>query len=541
MRPDARVSGIAARAAFGCRPTDASIPNLDQSWCTQRRAAPVLGALPLRNTFPLNGYVETSRWWFVEGGLEVLALRSPTRARSPAVSHGLLRASTSCPSEVARDNTPTAADALSRGTRLDMSSRTRSLPRRRAAIAAGLQWVPVGKPFLVSDDVKDRVLQFCDEATDARACLTSKAWAQMGPPFILPGLECSCISCFAFSPDNRTLVVAAGYDDLKCYDAVTGELRPRQRRPPHIDIGINAMAFSADGGRLFVGGEEGEVALYDVASYVWLWADTRDGETVHAVGVSPDNSTLAVGGGRRVRLLDALTGSLLREIVVGSPRVISLAIAPDGAAIAVGVSSRGGIYLYATQTGGLLRAFLHLTCGRVAFSPCGRTILVGGSHSKPPALFDVASGELQCNSFRNSGYVKTVAFSPDGAKLLLVGSLMSTRDITIFNAATGVEIMKIERRNGGFSDAVFSPDGRAIAACSYGRDQPTLHQRSERRITFYNPTTGDRLRKRLRRTRGRYARADSDDSDGDFDAALAGPPRGGRRSARLAQPPSSAV
>jgi WD40 repeat protein len=93
----------------------------------------------------------------------------------------------------------------------------------------------------------------------------------------------------------------------------------------------------------------------------------------------------------------------------------------------------------------------------VAFSPNGRLVLTGGADGSV-CLWDVRSGR-EIRRFRgHSDSVKSVTFSPDG-RLVLTGSEDGTA--RIWDAATGRQIQKLVTTSAVLS-ASFSPDGRWV-------------------------------------------------------------------------------
>ena len=102
----------------------------------------------------------------------------------------------------------------------------------------------------------------------------------------------------------------------------------------------------------------------------------------------------------------------------------------------------------------------------IAFSPDGKT-LVSGSHDGTLILWDTVTGRQlrSIESHRLHGRpfaVTSVAFSPDGKKLL---SASSDKTLRFWDAGTGAEL-RVFRGLGYSKAAVFSPDGRMVAAAN---------------------------------------------------------------------------
>jgi WD40 repeat protein len=130
----------------------------------------------------------------------------------------------------------------------------------------------------------------------------------------------------------------------------------------------------------------------------------------------------------------------------------------------------------------------------VAFSPDGR-LLASGSCSKFNSngaciqgeikLWDVATGREVRTLSGHTGWVNSVAFSPDG-RLLASGS--GDWMIKLWDVATGREVRTLSGHAGSVNSVAFSPDGRLLASggCSGGW--------VDDRIQLWDVSSGQRLR-----------------------------------------------
>ncbi|KAK4456332.1 WD40-repeat-containing domain protein, partial [Cladorrhinum samala] len=91
-----------------------------------------------------------------------------------------------------------------------------------------------------------------------------------------------------------------------------------------------------------------------------------------------------------------------------------------------------------------------------------------GSLDNTIRLWDAATGTHQQTLEGHSGYVYTVAFSPDG-KTLASGSEDNT--IRLWDAATGTHQQTLEGHSGSVWAVAFSPDGKTLAS---GSDDDTI-------------------------------------------------------------------
>lgn len=187
-----------------------------------------------------------------------------------------------------------------------------------------------------------------------------------------------------------------------------------------------------------------------------------------AMALSPDGTTLAIGGGPPglgfsspglIWLWDTASGRLRSRLEhPAGGEVVSLAFTRDGKRLATG-SQAGGVCLWDLASeqprhrvplGGVIWA--------VAFSPDGKTLATGSS-DHTIHLWDADKGTLRASLPEHDHLVLALAFSPDG-KRLASGSYDET-----------LRLWDVERRAvrlslslGGWVHAVaFSPDGKTLA------------------------------------------------------------------------------
>ncbi len=188
-----------------------------------------------------------------------------------------------------------------------------------------------------------------------------------------------------------------------------------------------------------------------------LLYSSREDSTLQTVAFGPGGKLLVTGGSRlapqdsgTVKLRNPETGKTTSAFQFPL-EVLAIAISPDGKQLAIGTS---GILQgprakpYNVAPGRL--ELLSFPEGKVLFS------LKGGSNSYP-----------------------SIAFSPDG-KLLAVGGSPATekgapRDttpITIWDPATGKQKQTLKGQPGYIRGVAFSPDGKMLAVASMAQDRP---------------------------------------------------------------------
>jgi WD40 repeat protein len=140
--------------------------------------------------------------------------------------------------------------------------------------------------------------------------------------------------------------------------------------------------------------------------------------------------------------------------------VHSLAVSPDGKALATG--SHDEIGLWHLATGRRLRRLHQQRCDNwsVVFSPDSKTLFSAGSE-EDIHLWDPATGREQRRFKGHTGVIRTLALSADGKVL---ASRSADETIRVWNVATGKEARRVcLPGQWGGGPLALSPDGKLLA------------------------------------------------------------------------------
>jgi WD40 repeat protein/predicted Ser/Thr protein kinase len=277
------------------------------------------------------------------------------------------------------------------------------------------------------------------------------------------------IFAMALSPDGTR--VACGGDDcvVPIWDTATGgQLAECQGHKSK----VLSVMFRGDGLRLLTASHDGTVRQWDSQNGRELEPpyDRHTAEVLAAV-YSPDGQRVAsAGADRTVRLWQA-SGRHDQAVLRGhSGAIAALAFAQDGRHLVSASydlsSAQGDATVRFWQAAP--EATLPILAGHtnyvypVAYSPDGRWIASGGWDHKI-RLWDAATGE-ECATLPHPGVVWTLAFTPDGTRLVSGGNFNGA--LLVWDVATAQVQGRVAAGQSVRSLAV-SPDGTRIAAGQY--------------------------------------------------------------------------
>jgi WD40 repeat protein len=309
-------------------------------------------------------------------------------------------------------------------------------------------------------------------------------------------------SGFALGSGGRVLFAASREDRvIRSWDVASGRLI---RSIPDHGVATEAVAYSPDGRRLAWGGRDG-IALADPTTSRLVRRIEGHPQGNDFVVFTPDGRSLISAGrdARRwtgdgmavegsIRSWDADTGEPRRCIPCGTDEVVALTVSPDGRMFAAGLKDRS-IHIWNTESGTELRRFVGLErdAACLAFSPDGRTLASGDGGPEPSATWDTNLGGISLRDIAtgrelrrwgaHQGWVRGLAFSPDGRMLASAGAEDVVR---LWDAATGREAHPAAGHRGAIGAIAFAPGGRTVATAGF-----------DGTIRVWDPAVGAELRR----------------------------------------------
>jgi WD40 repeat protein len=200
-------------------------------------------------------------------------------------------------------------------------------------------------------------------------------------------------------------------------------------------------------------------------------------ELVRAVSAafSPDSARVVTASQEIARVWDAATGAPISEPMRHNAEIASVAFSPDGTRVVTTSGNRivqDGGSTWTNNTARLWDAATGAPIGEpmphngpvlsVAFSPDG-TRVVTTSMGYTAQLWDAATGAAIGKPMRHDGLVFSAAFSPDSARVVTASE---DKTAQVWDAATGAPIGAPMRHNAEIVSAAFSADDARIVTAS---------------------------------------------------------------------------
>jgi len=328
------------------------------------------------------------------------------------------------------------------------------------------------------------------------------------------------------SADGRRIATGSFDNTAKVWDAATGS--PVQT----IQVGmpIVSLALSARGTELMTATPDATATVWDVASGHPRMRLQGHAKTVMAVALSADGRWLLTGSkDSTAKLWNATNGALVRTFAGHSNWVLSVAFSPDGRRILTGSADGTAIVWDAASARRLQTLAGHGDWVlSVAFSPGGQRFATGtGTSERKIRLWEAHSGTVLWQAEHADG-ITGLAFSPDGARLataagssIMVNTFRREFGVAISDVRTGYRLAQVEAHSNSVLSVAFSPDGSRLITGSgdnTARIRTAFPWRADSGADAGGPSLAERI-ERYKRQQGRAALVAS------AQAAAATPPR----------------
>jgi WD40 repeat protein/energy-coupling factor transporter ATP-binding protein EcfA2 len=251
------------------------------------------------------------------------------------------------------------------------------------------------------------------------------------------GAQSGSILSGSIAPDGKTSLTASLDGTIVAWDNATGTARFTLTLEGTHPTDVR---YSPDGARFAVASADGSVTLYD-ADGTNATLLGKHAEPAMSVAFSQDGAQLVSGGQDRALILwDTATASEVRRFEGSVGAILSVAFSPDGALVAASTSDE-----------------------TVKDDP-------NDTVDRKVRLWNVESGELVLTIEPRSGFLRTIAFSPNGQRLAVgMWDSANSGTVRLYDTATGEETRRFFAHSDSVTDIAFSSDGTRLATVSWDK------------------------------------------------------------------------
>ena len=272
-------------------------------------------------------------------------------------------------------------------------------------------------------------------------------------------------SSIAFSPDGNTLAAAfvtqVIFWNTTSWEKIATLSGQSVGTTVGYNLGVGQISFSPDGEYLATANMDGMPTIWDLDTYQKVLSLVAEMLPPKGIAYSPDGKSLATGGDEGiVRVWDARQGTELFSVNLGGI-IHRVSFSPNGAYLGA-ASEDGSIKVWDSMTGEIVSTPPRQSgMYDIAFLADGRYATAGQDGTT--RIWDPLSGQQLLVLAGPTSTVISVTGSPDG-KQVATGAYDGS--LRIWDATPGRELMTIPGHAGIVWKVAYSPDGKRLASAS---------------------------------------------------------------------------
>jgi len=235
----------------------------------------------------------------------------------------------------------------------------------------------------------------------------------------------------AWSPDDKRLAFGGQDSGVLVWDTSSEQVTTL----PGEKTSVRSIAWNHDGSRL-ASAEDQDISIWNMDTHSKSATITNAHEDlIRSLDWTCDSARLASGGGDgQIKVWNAATGRLIRQVKPELDGSFSVRWSPDGTQLAT--THNGAVLLWDALTGALVKTLdeIEESFAHVDWSPDSRRLATASRASV--SVWDVATGHVALRIPSPDAQLKCVRWSPDGRHLAASGG---NAPIRIYDATTGYE------------------------------------------------------------------------------------------------------
>jgi WD40 repeat protein len=282
------------------------------------------------------------------------------------------------------------------------------------------------------------------------------------------------VAGLVLSPDARTLISSAYDGSIHLWD-LPAKVRPPAKVVLPVRIGVYGSVFTADSRRLITASRTEPITVWEVGTTNALEQISTLGTNNQSVALSPDDGLLAVGGcDGTIKVWDLKNQRLVKQWRPYGPfPVLVTEFLDGGKSLLSGAMPPGWLIEFRRWKVG---SWKELSFGSMDLETCfgltqspDQQFFATTYESRPVKIWEAASGRLKATLGFLGGF--TPVFSPDGH---LVAAALRDAGTQVWEVGSGRRVAVLQELAAPTQSAAFSPDGKRVAAGSWGMREATL-------------------------------------------------------------------